>query len=790
MDKCDSTCVKAETGMKAITENLIGHLLSFGDCSGLDLIVSFIKLSGYRMIEPMLFSAKKNHIPVRILTSTYMNITDISETSLTDGVEWNYEIDSREDPQGYGVFAETFEQLYANESFLLDHDTIVDYRRNHINRDQYFGSVNVNAHYMKYQNRSLVRKPKLRVADSVSPNEAQTEALIELRATKEAGNERAIVVAATGVGKTYLAALDSVSSDTVLFVAHREEILNQSYETFGRVRDKKDFGRLFAGYKETGKPVMFASVQSLSRKAYLHKYGKRFFRYIIIDEFHHACADGYKRILDHFEPEFLLGLTATPHRMDKKNIFQICDYNLVYEADLFSSINRGWLCPFKYLGIYDHTVDYDRVTFSGGKYVEKELEAALSVQERADLIYRNYLAHRRKRTLAFCSTIRHADNMAAYFREKGVSCVCVHSDSSSPLYCERDRAVKDLAEGNTDIIFSVDMLNEGVDIPAVDLLLFLRPTESATVFLQQLGRGLRKYSGKNDLKVLDFIGNYRKADLIPFLFGGHNGRVAGYTGSRVFVDESSLPFNCSVNFDLKVIDIFERLLRSKLRIRDHIRGLFDELAGACGGCRGWDGGFPSRNDFYNFLENDRYLEIKSNPKFNPFRDYNSFINSVDPDLLPHGYLDSKAHYLIRTIETTSMTALYKIPCLKAFIRAGGGAPGEAPTFRTSVSRADIARSFMEFYRNERNARDLTGKKVRKNYKFWSADDYFRLAVTNPIKYLCRTHGDIFGFDSDREVFFIRLDLGDFSNDPFFVRDLCDALDFRRNEFVDVRLGEE
>lgn len=290
MDKCDSTCAKAETGMKAITENLIEHLLSFDDCSGLDLIVSFIKLSGYRMIEPMLFSAKKNHIPVRILTSTYMNITDpaallsmfellgegsvrlyngpspsfhpkayflkypdrsgrvfvgssnISETALTYGVEWNYEIDSREDPQGYMVFAETFEQLYANESFPLDHDTIVDYRRNHINRDQYYGSVNVNAHYMKHQNRSLARKSKLRIADSVSPNEAQTEALIELRATKEAGNDKAIVVAATGVGKTYLAALDSVSSDTVLFVAHREEILNQSYETFGRVRDKKDFG--------------------------------------------------------------------------------------------------------------------------------------------------------------------------------------------------------------------------------------------------------------------------------------------------------------------------------------------------------------------------------------------------------------------------------------------------------------------------------------------------------------------------------------------------------------------
>ncbi len=836
MDQCHWSEIKRFSGrddvadagrnmeFKAVTSHLIQHLSPIDDdCRGIDMIVSFIKLSGFRSIEPLLVQAKARHIPVRILTSTYMNITDpaallalysllqpgsvrlyngpspsfhpkayffkyrhkadhvfvgssnLSETALTRGVEWNYKIDGDIDSSSYQIFAETFERLYNNEAYPLDHEEIVDYRKNYVSTDKRAIHSDVNRHFIKHQKNKTDHDDVLYLSDYINPNHAQTEALLELKATREAGNDKAIVVAATGVGKTYLAALDARISRTVLFVAHREEILNQSYHAFARVRNPDDLGRFYANYREIDKPVLFASVQSLSRQAHLEKLGKHFFKYVIIDEFHHASARSYQKILSYFKPDFLLGLTATPHRMDKKNIFEICDFNMVYEADLFSAINRGWLCPFNYMGIYDYTVDYGNITYLNGKYAEKELESALSVASRADLIYKHYQAHKCTRTLAFCSTIKHADYMASYFNEHGTRSACVHSDSSSMHHMERNMAVNQLMKGELEIIFSVDMLNEGVDIPRVDLLLFLRPTESATVFLQQLGRGLRLADGKRNLKVLDFIGNYKKVDLIPFLLSRQLEK-SGKTPIRAdLIDPQTLPINCSINFDLQVIDILTRVMQGKIRLQDKIKSLFAE-------CMNDMQSKPSRVEFYNFLETGNYLEIKSNTKFNPFRDYNSFISTVSPDDVPGRYLNSNAHYLINTIETTSMTALYKIPCILAFFRDG--------MFRTEATREDIALSFQHFYQNKRNAIDLKNKKSRRNFEEWSLDDYFKLARTNPIKFLSKTHADIFEYDADNEIFRIDLDLDAFKDDDYFLSDFHDALSFRRNEFIDVRLDFE
>ncbi|NLW12160.1 MAG: DEAD/DEAH box helicase, partial [Clostridiaceae bacterium] len=685
--------------------------------------------------------------------------------------EWNYEVNAAIDPVSYQIFADTFDHLYDHEAYPLSHDIIVDYRRNY--RTIETSGSDINQHFNKHRQKidypdeknntpakDVHHKHKPTVIDLFRPNDAQTEALIELKRTRAAGNDKAIVVAATGVGKTMLAALDSRDYESVLFIAHREEILEQSINAFTRIRGSAELGRLYSGNRDTDKSVIFASVQTLTREQTLRRFLPDYFKYIIIDEFHHASAASYQRIIDYFRPDFLLGLTATPHRMDKKNIFEICDFNLVYDADLFSAINRGWLCPFKYFGIYDYTVNYNNITWINGKYLDKELESALSIGRRAELIYKHYMAHKRGKTLAFCSSISHADFMAEYFNKQGIKAVCVHSNSSSDYFMDRTEAIAKLASGQLEIIFSVEMLNEGVDIPAVDLLLLLRPTESPTVFLQQLGRGLRQSANKKDLKVLDFIGNYKRVDLLPFMLSRISDGKFSFVPGKPIDDQMILPLNCSVQFELEAVDILTQALQSRLQVRDKIAIIFRECGDSLGHC-------PTRSEFYNYLETDQYLQIKSQAGLNPFRDYNSFLQSIQMVSYPAGYLDSPAHRLIRTLETTSMTALYKIPCIRAFYHEG--------RFMTETSVYQIAQSFAEFYKNERNAGDLLNKKSRKNYKDWSITDYKKLAVQNPIKYLAKTHPDIFAYDSEFETFKIILDLNMWQGDPYFIRDFQDVL---------------
>lgn len=817
---------------RAVTSNLLQHLSAIDDdCIGIDMIVSFIKMSGFRKIEPILKHAVDLGLSVRVLTSTYMNITDpaallalydllgdnsirlyngsspsfhpkayffkykqkpsaifvgssnISETALTRGIEWNYEVNAAIDPVSYQIFADTFDHLYEHEAYPLSHEIIVDYRRNYQTLET--GRSNINQHFNEHrkkideadENNNTLAKDELlehkpSVVDLVQPNDAQTEALIELKRTRASGNDKAIVVAATGIGKTILAALDSKSYESVLFIAHREEILEQSITAFARIRGSSELGSLYASYRDLDRSVIFASVQTLTREETLGYFKADHFKYIVVDEFHHASAASYQRIIDHFKPDFLLGLTATPHRMDKKNIFEICDFNLVYDADLFSAINRGWLCPFKYFGIYDYTVNYNNITWMNGKYLDRELEKALSVGSRADLIFKHYKAHKRNRTLAFCSSISHADFMAEYFSKLGTKAACVHSNSSSKFYMDRTEAISKLASGQLEIIFSVEMLNEGVDIPAVDLLLLLRPTESPTVFLQQLGRGLRLSADKKDLKVLDFIGNYKRVDLLPFLLSRNSGDKFNFTSGKPIDDQMFLPQNCSVQFELQAVDILAQALNSRLQAKDKITIVFRECKDSLGHC-------PSRTEFYNYLETDQYLQIKSKPAINPFRDYNSFLRSVEMENFPEDYIDSSAHRLIQTLETTSMTALYKIPCVRAFFREG--------RVMTEASASQIVQSFADFYKNERNAVDLLNKKSRQNYKNWKLGQYKKLAVQNPIKYLAKTHSDIFTYDSTDEKFRIILDLSKWQDDPNFIRDFQDVLAFRRNEFVDTRL---
>ena len=386
--------------------------MSILNAKRIDIIVSFLMESGVRMILKDLKSALDRGVKIRILTGNYLGITqpsalylikkelgdkidlrfyneksrsfhpksyifhyentdeiyigssNISKSALTSGIEWNYRFSSQTDKKNYQLFYDTFVDLFEHHSIVIDDEELVRYSKN-------LHKPAVSKDLARYDN---VDSEPSKVEVLFQPRGAQIEALYALEESRAEGATKGLVQAATGIGKTYLAAFDSQNYEKVLFVAHREEILKQAADSFKNVRLSDDYGFFNGKEKDTGKSVVFASVATLGREEYLTKeyFAQDYFDYIIIDEFHHAVNEQYRRIVNYFKPQFLLGLTATPERMDGKNIYEICDYNVPYEISLKEAINKGILVPFHYYGIYDET-DYSSIHIVKGRYDEKEL---------------------------------------------------------------------------------------------------------------------------------------------------------------------------------------------------------------------------------------------------------------------------------------------------------------------------------------------------------------------------------------------------------------------------------
>jgi superfamily II DNA or RNA helicase/HKD family nuclease/SOS-response transcriptional repressor LexA len=572
------------------------HLCAaIAESSEIDLAVAFIKTTGLRLLLPDLHAALAVRAArVRILTSDYLDITDpealsllmllqqdgaqvrihetktesfhlkaylfarfaegnrlhgqafigssnISSQALQQGLEWNYRVTYPGD-HGYLEARNRFEELFRNPRAVALTDPWIQHYR---------------------QRRT---PPTLPVAPGsheteppVQPTSLQSEALAALAQTRLAGFRRGLVVLATGLGKTWLAAFDTLQSNSrrILFVAHREEILQQAAATFLRVRPNAVIGFCQAETRHRDVDVLCASVQTLGRHTHLERFAVDHFDYIVVDEFHHAAAPTYRRLLHHFQPRFLLGLTATPHRTDQTDILSLCDDNLVFEKNLVAGVNAQLLVPFTYYGIYDEAVDYREIPWRNGQFDPEQLSNKLATLARAQHALRQWRAHAQPRTLAFCVSISHADFMAAQFQKAGLRAVAVHG--RSPV--SRGEALDQLRSGALSIIFSVDLFNEGVDLPEVDTVLLLRPTESKVLFLQQIGRGLRRAPGKERLIVLDFIGNHRGFFHKPqALFSiGPNYRDLARFGRDLENKRLALPHGCYVNYDLRLIEFFQSL---------------------------------------------------------------------------------------------------------------------------------------------------------------------------------------------------------------------------------------
>lgn len=415
--------------------------MSMAKAKQIDIIVSFLMESGVRMILKDLKQALDRGARIRILTGNYLGITqpsalylikkelgnrvdlrfynekersfhpksyifhyensneiyigssNISRSALTSGIEWNYRFSDIQDKKNYQLFYETFEDLFLNHSIVIDEEELRRYSKN-------WKKPAVSKDLAKYD---PAESDDNKVRMLFQPRGAQIEALYALEESRLEGASKGLVHAATGIGKTYLAAFDSAKYKRVLFVAHREEILKQAAISFKNVRNSDDYGFFYGKQKDTDKSVIFASVATLGRTEYLSEkyFEKDYFDYIVIDEFHHAVTNQYKRIVSYFKPQFLLGLTATPERMDGKNIYEICDYNVPYEISLKEAINKGMLVPFHYYGIYDET-DYSSFRIIKGRYDEQDLNKAyIGNQKRYDLIYKYYLKYRSARAMGF-----------------------------------------------------------------------------------------------------------------------------------------------------------------------------------------------------------------------------------------------------------------------------------------------------------------------------------------------------------------------------------------------------
>lgn len=397
--------------------------------------------------------------------------------------------------------------------------------------------------------------------DSYVPTYPQERSLSACEFYRNNDINKGVVILPTGMGKTILAALDAKRLNLkTLFIVHRNDILTEAYEKFSAVWPESTKGFFNAEEKDTISQVIFASKDTLYREGNIDQFQPDSFEYIIIDEVHHSACTTYRKITDYFRPKYMLGLTATPERQDRADILEIFDYNIYYELPQREAIESGYLSGFKYYGLKDD-IDYSNIRHNGIRYDLADLGRKLNIPERNEAIYSKFMEYAPdKKAIGFCVNIQHAIDMAAFFKNKGIAAAAVHSDTTILSLDEKKAIIQDFRDNALQIVFTVDLFNEGVDFPDVEALLFLRPTESKTIFIQQLGRGLRLSPNKSHVIVLDFIGNFKRAENIKqYITGGANTGTENSNSRSSFGVKDFLdwPIGCDVHFDESVEELFK-----------------------------------------------------------------------------------------------------------------------------------------------------------------------------------------------------------------------------------------
>ena len=650
-------------------------------CKSFSFSVSFIKKAGLVLLEREIEEALGGGAKGRIITSTYQNFTDIG--SLEQFYAWQKEYDNFECHLDYECFGDNG---FHTKGYLFEYDDSIEFivGSSNITRFALLKNFEWNVSLISKNNldsyndaliefeliwyktleldTKLIEKYRLQLDYAIekwdmdyvnamdakiNPNSMQRKALRELRRYRDTGVKKALIISATGSGKTYLAAFDArnFGAKRLLYIVHRESILKDAKESFIKVFGaERTYGFYTGNENSLEADFIFATSNMLGR--HLDSFKKDEFDYIIYDEVHHVVAETGKKIFKYFEPEFILGLTATPERMDNQDIFTLFDQNVPFELRLRDAINNDLVVPFHYYGIRDQLVDYsskDKMTIAKNIAEQNNIEFIKSQIEK----YRK--SGEKLKCIAFCTNIQSCRLMAEELYEEGYHTISLTGINDTGV---RIKAFKDLQDENNllEIICTVDILNEGVDIPQVNMVLFLRPTESQTVFIQQLGRGLRKYPGKDYVTVLDFIGNnYDRAVQIAM--------ALGTLGKTTYMEKAYLKEMIRTNFesldipdvkieidDLSKEEIINFIDKTNFNSRVFLEKDYKNFKSYIN-----NGSYPTHMDFLNSdVSPDLIRIIKSTFSGSKNKSYYNFLKKIDEDTIP--MFDDKQIAFINNME--------------------------------------------------------------------------------------------------------------------------------------------
>ena len=668
---------KTRTFFNTLVENL-------QQCTEFKISVAFITYGGLQVLLETLKELSDRNIPGEILTTTYQNMTtpavlerlskfsniklkifvpptdkegfhakgylfhknfsssdewtviigssNITGRALKSNVEWNVlQNEPTQTEQEPGVFAksvlEEFNELWKSPWAEEYSDEFLISYRDYLSRVKKNVRIKKSEELFTYQHREVIQ-----------PNAMQQEAIVKLERLRKAGAKKALAIAATGSGKTYMSVFDAlqVNPKKLLFIVHREDILKKAKESFdaicGAVGKNYVSGFYTGNQKDTNCTYLFATRDTMSR--HFQDFSETDFDYIVVDEAHHASSESYQKILQYFKPDFLLGLTATPERSDNGDIYNLFDNNVAVEIRLRQALEYNLICPFHYFGLTDaEGIDYSKIKAEAGtaEYTE-EIAKMLMVSHRVDYIIEkmNFYGHDadKPKVLGFCQTIKHARYMAEEFNKRGISSVALSSEDNKSID-ERIAYTKRLENDDDElkVIFTVDLFNEGIDIPSVNTILMLRPTESSIIFIQQLGRGLRKLPDKEFVTVLDFIGNYNKSFLMAIALNGKQNIERDSLKLEVQTDFADLPNGTYIHMDkITKEQILRQLENEKFMSMKYMKESYLSFKHVCGG------NVPFLTDY---LKHDGSVDPMRFSTFSPnYKSYFEFVSYMEKETHP------------------------------------------------------------------------------------------------------------------------------------------------------------
>lgn len=610
----------------------------------------------------------KNEEIYRIIVGS----SNLTQTALTSNREWNTKVVSTEQGEMAQNIVTEFYELWNSKHAL--------------SFDEFYESYKEKYRIIKRQ-REIAKKEEVPSVEKykLQPNAMQVGFITNLRKIIAAGEERALLISATGTGKTYASAfaMRELGFKRVLFLVHRGQLARQTKKSYERIFDKSiSMGLVGAGHLDYDKDYVFAMVQTLNRDEHLMKYKPEEFDCIILDEAHHSSANTYQKVMSYFKPKLWLGMTATPDKRDDdvegRNIYEIFNYQIAYEIRLQQAMEENFLCPFHYFGISDLAIINEK-EMKSRKLTERDFNLLTGDERVRHIIEQaNYYGYSgdRVKGLVFCSRIDESEALSAKFNEAGFRTIALNGSASED---ERVKAFERLAMNEEDAtdemqpldyIFSVEILNEGVDIVEVNQVIMLRPTESPIVFIQQLGRGLRKAEGKEYVVVLDFIGNYNNNFMIPIALSGDRTYNPDTIRKYVISGNNTIPGASTVHFDEIAKDkIFESI--------DKIRGMKSIIRESYITLKNRLGRVPYLFDFYENGEVDPLVIIRE------YKTYQAFLEAVEKEL----YIGKITEQELITLEYLSKTILsgirpYELEILKRFLKAENV---QADTVKSDVS---------------------------------------------------------------------------------------------------------